>query len=341
MSLDLLPSEPSASALVQLPQGARPRIFEPTGLRVTPQVEWVEIKVKTVINRVQGMSFKWSVNPYRGCAHNCPFCFARKTHWYLDQDGVNEWSSRVYVKVNAPELIRRELSHRSWRRESVSLGTSTDPYQPAEGAYRITRGVLEALLDFKTPMTILTRSPMIVRDRDVFADLARGPGAFAYFSITTVDPELAHEIEPDVPPPARRLESMRALADAGVPVGVMLAPVLPGITDDEDHLAAVIEAARDHGARTLNPIMLHLGEVTRDAYFSFLERRRPHLVKEYEKLYRGKYAPRAFQDRLDEVVTSLKRRLNFESRGPRPDRGNNRSTGAGTDADPIEQQQLF
>jgi DNA repair photolyase len=298
----------------------------------------VEIKVKSVINRVQGMPFKWSVNPYRGCAHNCAFCFARKTHWYLDQDGVNEWSSRVYVKVNAPEVIRRELSHPSWRRESVSLGTSTDPYQPAEGAYRVTRGILEALRDFKTPMSILTRSPMIVRDRDVFVDLARGAGASVYFSITTVDPQLAREIEPDVPPPPRRLESMRALAEAGVPVGVLLAPVLPGITDDEDHLAAVIEAARDHGARTVGTILLHLGEVTRESYFAFLQRTRPELVEPYNRLYRTKYAPRAFQQRLQDVVASLKRRLNFETRSLAAPRGTTRVI---TEEPRIEQQRLF
>lgn len=341
MSLALFPdAEPSPR--VDLPDHVRPRLFEATGMRATPQVEWVEINVKSVINRVQGMPFKWSVNPYRGCAHNCPFCYARKTHWYLDQDGANAWSSRVFVKVNASDVIRRELSHPAWRRESVSLGTSTDPYQPAEGAYRVTRGILEALRDFRTPMTIVTRSPMVVRDRDVLCDLARGPGARVYFSIATVDPALAKDIEPDVPPPARRLEAMQTLAAAGVPVGVLLAPVLPGITDDEDHLAAVIEAARDHGADALGTILLHLGDVTRDVYFDFLQRTRPELVPAYRKLYRTKYAPRAFQQRVHDVVASLKARLNFHPRGPVADRGTTRSSADARVSPPaVVQQRLL
>jgi DNA repair photolyase len=172
----------------------------------------------------------------------------------------------------------------------------------------------------------------------VLVDLARGPGASVYFSITTVDPRLAREIEPDVPPPARRLESMKAMAEAGVPVGVLLAPVLPGITDDEDHLAAVIEAARDHGASALGTILLHLGEVTRDSYFAFLERARPDLVEAYRRLYRTKYAPRAFQERLQDVVASLKRRLNFETRSLAAPRG---TTHVSAEAPRIEQQRLF
>ncbi|MDR7421256.1 MAG: radical SAM protein [Armatimonadota bacterium] len=263
-------------------------------------------------------------------SHNC---FARVTHWYLDQDGVNDWSSRIYVKVNAPEVLRRELARPSWTREQVAIGTATDPYQPAEGAYRITRRVLEALRDHKTPASIVTKSTMILRDRDVLAQLARGPGMSVYFSFTTVNETLAREIEPDVPPPARRLEVMRALAEGGVPVGVLLAPVLPGLTDDEDHLAAVVEAARDHGAGSLGTMLLHLGPVVRDAYFQYLEHKHPDLLPEYERLYRGKYAPRAYQRRVQEVVAALKRRLGF------PDRASSRGMNGQTPAP--AQQRLF
>ena len=176
---------------------ASPRLFRATGRRVTPKAECVEIQVKSVLNRVQGMPFSWSINPYRGCAMSCVYCFARVTHWYLDQDGVNDWSSRIFVKVNAPEVLRQELGRPSWRREQVSIGTATDPYQPAEGAYRVTRRLLEALRDFNTPVAIVTKSTMILRDLDVLKALARGPGASVYFSITTVDPRLAREIEPN------------------------------------------------------------------------------------------------------------------------------------------------
>ncbi len=291
--------------------GEKPRLFEVVGQRANPRVEWVEIKVKSVLNRVQGMPFKWSINPYRGCAHACVYCFARVTHWYLDQDGVNDWSSRIFVKINAPEVLRRELARPAWQREQVHLGTATDPYQPAEGSYRLTRQILEALRDSGTPAALVTKSTMVIRDRDILRALARGPGAMVMFSITTVDPRLAQEIEPDVPPPRKRLEAMRTLAEAGIPVGVLLAPVLPGITDDEDLLAAVVEAAKVHGASALYTSALHLGDVTREAFFDYLEHKRPELLVPYTRLYRGKYAPRAYQQRVKEVVAAIKARVQF------------------------------
>jgi DNA repair photolyase len=274
----------------------------------------VEIQVKSVLNRVQGMGFDWSINPYRGCSHACVYCFARKTHWYLDQDGVNNWSSRIFVKTNAPEVLRKELAKPSWTHEEVHLGTATDPYQPAEGAYHITRQILEALRDHNTPVAIVTKSTMVLRDKDVLGQLARGPGATVCFSITTVDPELGREIEPDVPPPQRRLEVMRELADAGVDTAVLLAPVIPGITDAPQQLEAVVKAAKRYRAGALWTNALHLGDVTRQAFFDYLVKYRPTLVPEYERLYRGKYTPAAYRRRVQEVVASLKRRAGFAPR---------------------------
>src|SRR2546425_2072110 len=286
----------------------QPRLFKATGARVLPQVEWVEIQVKSVLNRVQGMSFKWSINPYRGCSHGCKFCYARLTHWYLDQDGVNSWSSRIFVKINAPEVLRRELAHHSWTREEVHLGTATDPYQPTEGSYKISRQILEVLLAAQTPVNIVTRSTMVVRDVDLLTRLAGGPGAMVCFSIATMDAAVAREIEPDVPPPLRRLEALRSLAQAGVPVAVLLAPVIPGITDHPKQLAAVVMAAKDYGASSLWTNALHLGDVTRQAFFQYLGHRRPELIPEYERMYRGKYAPSAYRRHVQEVVAALKAR---------------------------------
>ena len=314
-STPLLPAEPESSPL---PDTRPVRLFRAVGRRATPQVEWVEIQIKSVLNRVQGMPFKWSINPYRGCAFGCRYCLARVTHWYLDQDGVNDWSSRIFVKINAPEVLRRELAQPTWRKEQVHIGTATDPYQPAEGAYRITRQILEALRDFQTPIALVTKSTMVVRDRDVLRQLADGPGALVMFSITTVDPAVAREIEPDVPPPQRRLEVMRALADAGVPTGVLLAPVLPGITDGEESLGAVVQAAKEYGASALFANTLYLGDVTRQAFFEYLEHKRPALVPEYERLYRGKYAPRAIQERIKQVVAALKAQAGFSGAPHRP-----------------------
>src|SRR2546430_7943036 len=182
---ELFPEPDSVPTMLQ------PRLFKATGARVLPQVEWGEIQVKSVLKRVQGMPFKWSINPYRGCSNGCPFCFARLTHWYLDQDGVNNWSSRIFVKINAPDVLRHELASPKWQREEVHLGTATDPYQPAEGAYKISRRILEGLRDYQTPVAIVTRSPMIVRDADILTQLAAGPGATVCFSIATMDTKIA------------------------------------------------------------------------------------------------------------------------------------------------------
>jgi DNA repair photolyase len=246
-------------------------------------------------------------------SHNC---YARRTHWFLDQDGVNAWGSRIFVKVNAPDVLRRELARPSWTREEVHLGTATDPYQPAEGAYRITRQILEAMRDFRTPINIVTRSTMIIRDVDLLTRLADEPGAMVCFSLATMDAAVAREIEPDVPPPLRRLEALHILAKAGVPTAVLLAPVLPGITDHPRQLGAVVQAAKEYGASSLWTNALHLGDVTRQAFFQFLEHRRPELIPEYERLYRGKYAPSAYRRRVQEIVAALKSRHGFREARP-------------------------
>lgn len=298
-----------------------PRLFHATGARVTSQAEWIEIKTKSVLNQVHGMSFKWSINPYRGCQHACPWCYARRTHWFLDQDGVEDWAKRIYVKVNAPEILRRELADQSWEREGVHIGTATDPYQPAEGTYRLTRQILEALSDFRTPATIVTRSSMIIRDCDVLRRLADGPGVMVCFSVATMDPALAREMEPNAPPPLRRMEALRSLREASIPAGIFLAPVLPGITDHPDQLSAVVEAAKTYGASSVWTNALHLGDVTRQSFFKYLEHRRPELVPQYTKLYRGKYAPLEYRHRVQEVVATLKERVGFRppSAPRRPD----------------------
>ncbi|MDR7401731.1 MAG: radical SAM protein [Armatimonadota bacterium] len=297
---------------------AHVRLFRPTGVRATPRAEWVEVEVRSVLNRVQGMPFRWSINPYRGCQHDCVFCFARRTHWFLDQDGVGDWSRKIFVKVNAPEVLRRELADPRWKRDEVHIGTATDPYQPAEGAYRLTRRILQALHEHRTPAVVVTRSPMALRDRDVLQAMAREAGVTVCVSVATMDEDLARQVEPAVPPPRRRLEALRALAEAGIPTGVLLAPVLPGLTDDPARLAAVVAAAREHGARWLWTNTLHLGDVTRQALFQFLQRWHPRLIPEYERLYRGRYAPRAYQRRVREVVAALTERWGFTRRDEPP-----------------------
>jgi DNA repair photolyase len=269
--------------------------------------QFIETSVKSVINKVTGMPFRWSINPYRGCSHACVFCFARRTHWFLDEDGIDEWASKIFVKINAPEVVRRELGRSSWRHEEVAVGTATDPYQAIEGKYRITRQILEALRDFRTPASIVTRSPMVQRDLDVLEGLARRAGLTVCVSIATIDAAVAHEIEPTVAPPAQRLKTIRALTSAGIRAGALLAPILPGITDTPESIRAVVEAARDHGAHFLGHNVLHLGQVTRDAFFKYLGQRQPHLIRRYEEMYRGKYAPGAYREVISRIVAEQKK----------------------------------
>lgn len=251
-------------------------------------------------------------------SHNC---YARRTHWFLDEDGVDGWSSKIFVKVNAPEVLRRELCRPSWKREQVALGTATDPYQAAEGRYRLTRKILEALRDFRTPVSIVTRSPMVVRDLDLLTGMAERADVHVCLSIATVDPDRARELEPTVAPPAQRLRAVQQLSAAGIRTGVLLAPILPGLTDRPESLAAVVLAARDHGAHFVWHNVLHLGEVTKDAFMRYLRQSHPDLVSRYAELYPGKYAPNAYRARIARLVEEEKARAQIsEARYRRPSR---------------------
>ncbi len=270
--------------------------------------EVVEIEVKSVLNRVSGMPFEWSVNPYRGCSHGCPFCYARRTHWFIDQDGVDQWSTKVFAKVNAPVVLRQELARPSWRRDEVALGTATDPYQAIEGRYRLTRRILELLAEFRTPVGIVTRSPLIRRDLDLLKQLASCAGVTVCLSVTTTDASLARRIEPHVAPPVQRLRTLRLLTDAGIRSGVLLAPILPGLTDSPQNLKAVVDAAADHGAQFLGHTVLHLGPVTRDSFMRFLQGYRPDLLPRYARMYGGKYASGGYRATVSRTVETEKAR---------------------------------
>ncbi len=244
-------------------------------------------------------------------SHNC---YARRTHWFLDEDGVNAWSSKVFVKVNAPEILRSELRRSGWKREEVALGTATDPYQPIERKYKVTRRILEALCESRTPVGIVTRSPMILRDIDVLRELARRARVTVCVSIVTMDARIAREIEPTVALPAQRLRTVQRLSAAGIRAGVILAPILPGLTDDAASLDAVVRAARDHGAQFVHHNVLHLGDVTRDSYFQFLKARHPALVPRYLRMYPGKYAPDAYRADVGEIVEASKKQHAIQAR---------------------------
>jgi DNA repair photolyase len=244
-------------------------------------------------------------------SHNC---YARRTHWFLEEDGVQEWSSRIFVKANAPDVLRAELRRRTWKREEVALGTATDPYQAIERKYKVTRRILEALCESRTPVSIVTRSPMILRDLDVLTELSRRAAVTVCVSIVTTDPRRAREIEPTVALPAQRLRTVRRLSDAGIRAGVILAPILPGLTDDPANLDAVVQAARDHGAHFVSHNVLHLGEVTRDAFFKFLQERHPALIPRYLRMYPGKYAPDGYRADVGGIVDASKKQHGIQAR---------------------------
>jgi DNA repair photolyase len=208
-------------------------------------VEFLEQPCRSALNRVSNMPFKWSLNPYMGCAHRCTFCYVRGFERRADRPSDDRYGRTVRVKVNVADVLRAELARRSWRRELVAIGAATDPYQPAEGRYRLTRACLQALGDARTPLSLITRGPMIVRDVDVLTYAARRAEVDVTFSIPTLDLDVWRRTEPGTAPPRSRLRALERLVDAGIDAGVGIAPILPGITDSREGLAAVVSAARD------------------------------------------------------------------------------------------------
>jgi DNA repair photolyase len=279
------------------------------------QVRYEEVRCRTALNRVKGMGFSWSVNPYRGCAHGCHYCFARSTHFFLELSADEDFSSIIFVKVNIAEVLRLELSAPHWRHERVVLGTATDPYQPIEGKYRLSRRILEALRDFRTPVSLITKSPLVVRDVDLLAALSRGVGCTVNFSVALMDRELWRRLEPGTAPPWQRLRAMQRLVEAGVHAGVLLAPILPSITATRENIEAVVRAAVEHRACFLAANVLNLGEGVKEHFLAFLKKEYPWLLGTYGRLYPGRYAPRQYAEPWLDYVAILQRRYGLGEHG--------------------------
>jgi DNA repair photolyase len=281
-----------------------------------------EIECKTIVNKTVTPWFQWSINPYRGCQHACVYCFARGTHEYLGYDSGRDFESRIVVKTNAAEVLRQQLSKPSWKRELIVLGTACDPYQQAEMKYGITRGILEVLLDFGQPVNMLTKSPSVLRDVRLWSRLAEVTNAEIAFSIPTLDEAIWKKMEPGTARPIKRFEALRELTTAGVPCGVMIAPIIPGLTDDEPHLEAVIEAAREHGANFIAPNVLNLKPGSKEWFMPALRAAYPHLTRRYETYYRGSYAPKDYTQQVLAKVSELRAKYGFAERAhtPKPQR---------------------
>jgi DNA repair photolyase len=271
------------------------------------EVEYVEEPCKVALNRVKGMPFNWSLNPYMGCEHRCAFCYVRAYELRADRPSDDRYGRTIRVKLNVAEVLRCELGRRSWRKETVVIGAATDPYQPAEGRFKLTRRCLETLRDFHNPVGMITRGPMIVRDIDVLIDLARRAELSITFSIPTVDLDLWRKTEPGTAPPQQRLRAIEKLVAAGIKANVGMAPILPGLSDRPDRLEAVVKAARAAGATGLWAGMLHLRDGTREHFMTVLARHWPELVPRYEHAYRERaYLPAAFSDQPLKEIARLR-----------------------------------
>ena len=282
-----------------------------------PQVTFEEIECKSALNRVSVPSLpslRWSLNPYRGCQHACVYCFARGNHEYLGYNTGRDFERRIIVKVNLVEVLRRELRRPAWRREHVTIGTACDPYQQAELKYGLTRGALRAFRDFASPCSLITKSPNVLRDLSLLRELSAVAECTVVFSVATLREEVWRHIEPETANPRHRLEAMARLAEAGVRCGVMLAPIIPGLTDDVENMEAVVRAAQEHGAAFVGDNVLYLKPGTREWFMPFLRETYPHLLPQYERFYRGAYAPRTYTEEVSAAVHRLRERWGLTPR---------------------------
>ena len=252
------------------------------------RVEYREEPCRSALNRVKGMPFDWSLNPYMGCVHRCTFCYVRHFEHRSDRPFDDRYGRSIRVKTNVAEVLRRELARPSWERESVVVGAATDPYQPAEGRYQLTRSCLEALAEAANPFGIITRGPMIVRELDVLVAGARRADVSVTFSVPTLDVEVWRKTEPGTAPPRQRLRALEKLVAAGVKASVGMAPILPGISDRPEQLREVVRAAREAGACGVWANVLFLRPGTREHFLESLARDWPDELERYEQLYAGR-----------------------------------------------------
>jgi DNA repair photolyase len=283
------------------------------------QPEYREEPCKTALNPVKGMGFRWSLNPYMGCVHRCTYCYVRAYEKRADRPFDERYGRSIRVKPNVALVLRREVHRRSWKRESVAIGAATDPYQPAEGKYKLTRACLEVLSSIHNPFGLITRGPMIVRDIDVLQEASGRADVGINVSIPTLDLDVWRKTEPGTAPPRQRLRAVRALIDAGVKVSIAMAPILPGISDRPEQLEEVVRGARDAGAVAVWANLLHLRAGTREHFMSRLARDWPELLPRYRELYRtDAYLPEDKKEPVLRRVAELRKRYEVADRRPAP-----------------------
>jgi DNA repair photolyase len=279
------------------------------------RVEYREEPCKSALNAVKGMGFKWSLNPYMGCVHRCTFCYVRHFEHRSERPSDDRYGTSIRVKTNVADVLRRELARASWEHELVAIGAATDPYQPAEGRYKLTRACLETLRDAANPFTIITRGPMIVRDLGVLVEAAQRASVSVTFSVPTVDEEVWKRTEPSTAHPRQRLKAVKELVEAGVDARVGMAPILPGISDRPEQLREVVRAAREAGATGIWANLLFLRPGTREHFLSHLAEDWPELLPEYEELYEQRaYLGADVMKPVREEVSRLAREFGIRDR---------------------------
>ena len=313
----LFPAERRDVALPLIERGAVARTFDTPGFR---GMTFYEVQAKSVVNRVPEASrlpFRWTINPYRGCQHSCVYCFARRSHSYLELDAGADFDTKVVVKVNAPELVRKKMASPTWAGEHIAMGTNVDCYQRAEGRYRLMPGIISALKDAANPFSILTKGTLILRDIDLLAESAEITDVGLNVSVGFIDKELWRSVEPGTPAPARRLEACAALNERGLRCGVLMGPVVPFLSDSPAQLDAAVSQIAAAGATHVMPVVLHLRPGTREWFFRWLGAHHPGLVSGYLDLYgRSAYAPKSYQARIAGQVRELAEKHRIGRPGP-------------------------
>jgi DNA repair photolyase len=280
-----------------------------------------EVRCRSALNPVKGMPFEWTLNPYRGCTHACHYCYARRYHTQFELGADDEFASIIFVKTNMVDVLRGELQRPSWKGDYVAVGTATDCYQPIEGHYKLTRRSLEALCEFRNPAGVVTKGPMIVRDKDVLADLSARAGCTVYISVPSVDEDVWRQLEPGTAHPMQRLRAVRELVDAGVRAGVLMNPIVPGLSSKPALMDRTMKAIADHGARFVGCNVMFLEGGTRDHFLRWLSETHPELADGYAQLYSRKYAPSGYRKDVHAVFNTLKVKYHLNGRDEDEDDG--------------------
>ena len=303
-------------------EGGVAALMEGAGLKTGGYAEqradaatYQEVRCRSALNYVKGMRyFDWTLNPYRGCTHGCHYCYARRYHAQFELGAGDEFASVILVKTNFVEVLRKELARASWTRDVIGLGTATDCYQPIEGHYKLTRRTLEALIEFRSPAGVITKGPMIVRDKSLLAKLCEIDGSSVVVSVPCSDDDVAARLEPGTAPPRQRLRAVRELLDAGVNAGVLMSPIVPGISSKPRLIEKTVKDAAAAGVPIVGSNVMHLQGGTREHFTAWLSREFPHLVSGYADLYKKDYAPASYCSEVKKVVQAARTKHGPDSR---------------------------